>query len=855
MKGFTEIIDKYLQGMLSEAESMAFEKKLDENAELRRELELQREIMKGIDRYAIKSDIKKGIRKAKTIKLVKTLIVAVVTLAAVSAVVFFVLKQSTQTGEGDLKYELNELGNTQWGMPDKMLQSQVYKIDPKRDTVIETENGIVFQFGANIFLNKFGENPEEPIDIEVKEAMTPADIIKAGLSTSSNGQLLETGGMFYINARSGNDNLIIDQRRSIGVAVPASSKTEMMLFDGERLANGSINWAQPKPLKKNLATVDVMDLNFYPPYFLDTLAALGFDIKNKALTDSIYYSFGNYNICSENSYYYMDDTAKSPKRNPALPAQAQYYDKDATHSYTTQVTATAGQPVIVPALGNQVLNVTLQSSNSSSNPASAPAPNGEKLFKQNCAMCHDAFTDRQLTGPGLKGIFNRAPKGDWLKRYILNNEKLIHSGDPYANMIYNKYGKSQMTVFEGTLRDADLDAILEYLGRMDIKLPERQETCIKEINPSRIKAIWDRKFNNTFVATRQFEQRLRAIFSTCNANFLELYLKNLNKPLYALDSIAASVLSGEMFEAQHVFYEFFSRRDGGVDLNDSTNTMLRAYLSEKQKIYDEAVKKTMYKLYKDEFNKGEEAKLREYENNSQMVARVKNLYSEELKTNLNEAYRQLGKKEPVGGNGISSGNNMLIGSISTTGWKNVDQYVTQATTQRASFKYTDTVSGKSASITYSPLIIKPANAQDYDRIVCYLMPNNLSSFQLMKDSAGVFTEKLNDLFVYSLVVVAYKGEKTFCKDVQYQKPGEYTVDLEEINAETLTRRLNARYSWSGTEDVIRDIDFGVFKQQEIARTKKIASREKLRQRIFSAVYPCGQYYHPPGSRHVYAVAK
>lgn len=91
------------------------------------------------------------------------------------------------------------------------------------------------------------------------------------------------------------------------------------------------------------------------------------------------------------------------------------------------------------------------------------AQDGAKLFKQNCAVCHSAHTDQMLTGPGLKGIFDRAPKGDWLNRWILNNEKLIKSGDAYANQIYNKYGKAAMTVFEGQLTDKDVTAILDYI--------------------------------------------------------------------------------------------------------------------------------------------------------------------------------------------------------------------------------------------------------------------------------------------------------------------------------------------------------------------------------------------------------
>jgi len=91
------------------------------------------------------------------------------------------------------------------------------------------------------------------------------------------------------------------------------------------------------------------------------------------------------------------------------------------------------------------------------------AQDGAKLFKQNCATCHASHTDQKLTGPGLKGIFDRAPKGDWLKRWILNNEKLIKSGDAYANKIFLDNNKAGMSVFEGQLSDKDVDAIIAFL--------------------------------------------------------------------------------------------------------------------------------------------------------------------------------------------------------------------------------------------------------------------------------------------------------------------------------------------------------------------------------------------------------
>jgi cytochrome c553 len=114
------------------------------------------------------------------------------------------------------------------------------------------------------------------------------------------------------------------------------------------------------------------------------------------------------------------------------------------------------------------------------------AQDGAKLFKQNCAVCH-ALTDQKLTGPGLAGIFDRAPKGDWLKNWILNNEKLIKAGDAYANKIYNDNGKAAMTVFEGQLTDKDVDAILEYVKAPPVAAAAAAPVAGAETNTEEVK--------------------------------------------------------------------------------------------------------------------------------------------------------------------------------------------------------------------------------------------------------------------------------------------------------------------------------------------------------------------------------
>ena len=90
-------------------------------------------------------------------------------------------------------------------------------------------------------------------------------------------------------------------------------------------------------------------------------------------------------------------------------------------------------------------------------------PDGAKLFKQNCATCHK-LDDKKLTGPGLKGVFDRVPKpaDAWLLHWVKDNSKVLASGDAYANKILKENNGTQMTVFS-FLGDDDIKAILTFV--------------------------------------------------------------------------------------------------------------------------------------------------------------------------------------------------------------------------------------------------------------------------------------------------------------------------------------------------------------------------------------------------------
>ncbi|MEM7110372.1 MAG: cytochrome c, partial [Bacteroidota bacterium] len=85
---------------------------------------------------------------------------------------------------------------------------------------------------------------------------------------------------------------------------------------------------------------------------------------------------------------------------------------------------------------------------------------GENLFKGNCQSCHKVH--EKLVGPALKDVYDRAPSIDWIVNFIWNSQKVIASGDEYANELWEEYKPTQMTAFPTFSRDQIL-SILAYV--------------------------------------------------------------------------------------------------------------------------------------------------------------------------------------------------------------------------------------------------------------------------------------------------------------------------------------------------------------------------------------------------------
>jgi cytochrome c2/Tfp pilus assembly protein PilV len=103
------------------------------------------------------------------------------------------------------------------------------------------------------------------------------------------------------------------------------------------------------------------------------------------------------------------------------------------------------------------------------------AQDGEKLFKQNCAVCH-SLGKNKLTGPGLEGVAGRVPQpaDEWLLKWIKNNIAVTKSGDAYAKKLMDEYKGAQMTVFTD-LSDDDVKAIIAYIKAPPVAKEEKKD--------------------------------------------------------------------------------------------------------------------------------------------------------------------------------------------------------------------------------------------------------------------------------------------------------------------------------------------------------------------------------------------
>ena len=382
-----------------------------------------------------------------------------------------------------------------------------------------------------------------------------------------------------------------------------------------------------------------------------------------------------------------------------------------------------------------------------------------------------------------------------------------------------------------TLKPSKLDYTSDSL-----RLPSEfdKHNNVYQIDPAIIRAIWDKKFNNTIIATKEFEERLKFMHSLCTPEFLEIYLKNLDKPLYITDQLIADNTTGEI---RKKFVQFAAKKDGGVIIASDQQQKLSNYFQQKSKAYREAVEKTWSK-YNAELQrlnsiadtKNREAALRNF-------TREENNFKEELCINLTDAYKQIGVKRNCNDTIVPPADKFYNVTITTTGWKNLDAYVMEATANRQSMEYKDPATGKIAKLIYQQVNIKIENEEQFDRVLVYLIPDSLSSFQLVQKKENSFKENLNSLFKYDAVVLAYKGEQAYFYRQSNVAPKEYTFSLSPLTEAELKTALKI-YALNKTKELNTEFEYQLFEHQEALRQLQLRKDQQFREKVAESIFSC-----------------
>lgn len=321
------------------------------------------------------------------------------------------------------------------------------------------------------------------------------------------------------------------------------------------------------------------------------------------------------------------------------------------------------------------------------------------------------------------------------------------------------------------------------------------------INPASIKAIKDKKFQHTFLATREFELRLKAIFKTCNNNYLELYVNNLNKNLWEVDSLVAEKL-GKSDSMYQTFRDFTAERLTNVKLSDNKAKLLSDYyLEQKTKIEDKLQK------IKNEI-------IQEKEKQEKIIEQKSDEYRNLLEKRFTYRMKKFGFE------------------MTSLGWYNAVNEI--------SIDQVDTFQ----------LNVSVVNGRDFDRVYTYVInPNIRSIFSLL----SLDNIKFNHVFAEDPYLLLWKNQKFNVIGVGY-KNEQLSYNLNEstqqpvINIELMLNQSDIKdfkqaikkYNtlYNKENKILVDLEYQAFFYKEQRRKAKELEEIIFITKLRKIVFPC-----------------
>jgi mono/diheme cytochrome c family protein len=405
-----------------------------------------------------------------------------------------------------------------------------------------------------------------------------------------------------------------------------------------------------------------------------------------------------------------------------------------------------------------------------------------------------------------------------------NGWKTICPADP---SIYCSFEGTSVNTFKTKIPFATVWGAKKYSGTVTciVELPHDSAVSAaaatsSHIPPSKVLAIWDNKFNNTNLATRDFEKRMKEIHKTNDPKVLAAYTSNLDKSLYEADMMVVKMgyPAFNVFADEHVG-KVTASNPHLKNLDDFYKKAIAQLVAEKNKTQEN--ERTKEKAFDNKIATSKE------KNVTESIARDAENLQEEYKLNLDDVNRQLG-------NTVGLNLHSPMGTV-----VNIDVYVMEATVARKTTTIVDPFSGKTAQIIYSDFSVEIAEYKKYDRVFLYLFPNKMNSFQRIDPIDGKITYSLNNLFTYDMALVGFNKSGMFWKSLADVKKGSKgkqtltqisTADFESKMASLNKNRRGAEASVTNELDFLKNEQEN-YKVQAL-RQEMVLFRQKIRSLIF-----------------------
>ena len=120
---------------------------------------------------------------------------------------------------------------------------QTFTFDAGTAQFFTGTSGVQVYMPANAFVYSNGTTVTGNITLELTEVLTVSEMVKLNKTTTSNGEILVSGGQLNLEASQNGNMLLLAPGMALNVSVPVDSPDPQMgLFTGNQMSNGDILW-------------------------------------------------------------------------------------------------------------------------------------------------------------------------------------------------------------------------------------------------------------------------------------------------------------------------------------------------------------------------------------------------------------------------------------------------------------------------------------------------------------------------------------------------------------------------------------------------------------------------------------